>query len=81
MKELHGSDHRVLWLILSKITYDNTSLISQSYIAEALTMQKSQVSVSVTKLINCNIIERLNENGVTGFIVNKTIADRGRIKC
>ena len=80
MKELHGADHRILWLILSKLTYDNTALISQSYIADALAMPRSQVSVSIKKLMACNIIKRFNEAGNSGFIVNKIIADRGVTK-
>jgi DNA-binding MarR family transcriptional regulator len=80
MKELHGADHRILWLILSRITYENTSLISQAFIAETLNMPKSQVSVSIAKMVARNVVRKINENGVSGFKVNADIADRGRVK-
>lgn len=80
MKELHGADHRILWLILSRLTYENTSFMTQSFIAETLGMPKSQVSVSIAKMIALKVIKRTHENGQSGFIVNKDVADRGAKK-
>ena len=81
MKELHGANHRILWLILSKIGYDNTSFMTQTFIAETLGMPKSQVSVSISKMTALNVIKRTRVNGQSGFIVNRDVADRGPQKC
>jgi len=80
VKELHGTEHRVLWFILSRMNYENRSFPSQSAIAEALKMPKSQVSLAIRKLVDCNAISKIHVDGVNGFEVHQSLASRGSVK-
>lgn len=80
MKELHGTEHRVLWFILSRMNYENKSFPNQSFIAESLGMPKSQVSVAVKKLCESGAIKKITVDGVKGFEVHPSVASRGVAK-
>lgn len=57
-KELHGTEHRVLWFILSRMNFEGKAFPKQAAIAEALGMPKSQVSVAIKRLVECGAISK-----------------------
>lgn len=79
IKELHGTEHRVLWFILSRMNFDGKSFPTQAAIATALGMPKSQVSVAVKRLVECGAISKINVDGVAGFKVHQSLASRGSL--
>ena len=50
------TDHRVLWLLISKLEMDNSILINQSELAAEMNLQKQNFSRSIKKLIAEGII-------------------------
>lgn len=80
MKDMHGTDHRILWFILSKIDFENKTLMTQAYIAKCLDMQQSLVSQSIKKLVDFGYIRKINVNGTNGYLVNSEFAIKGSEK-
>jgi DNA-binding MarR family transcriptional regulator len=80
MKELHGTEHRVLWFILSRMNYENKSFPNQAFIAESLGMPKSQVSVAIKRLCESGAIKKIKVDGAKGFEVHQSVASRGVAK-
>jgi hypothetical protein len=54
--ELTGQDHRVLYIYLANLDFENFIQISQSYIATDLGMRKERVSESTKKLVDKGIL-------------------------
>jgi len=79
VKELHGTEHRVLWFILSRMNFEGRSFPNQAAIAGALGMPKSQVSVAIKRLVTCGAISKIKIDGVNGFEVHRSLASRGSL--
>ncbi len=54
--ELTGQDHRVLYIYLGNLDFENFLQISQSYIATDLGIRKERVSESTKKLVDKGIL-------------------------
>ena len=79
VKDLHGTEHRVLWFILSRMDYEGKSFPKQAAIAEALGMPKSQVSVAIKRLKECGAITQIEKDRVVGYQVHQSLASRGSL--
>jgi DNA-binding MarR family transcriptional regulator len=79
IKELHGTEHRVLWFILSRMNFEGKAFPKQAAIAESLGMPKSQVSVAIKRLVECGAISKIREDRNDGFQVHQSLASRGSL--
>ena len=80
-EHLQGNDHRVLWLLFSYLDMKNYISINQMDIAEKLNMKKTNVSRSISTLIDRGIIIKGPRVG-KGFtyILNSKYGYKGHLK-
>jgi DNA-binding MarR family transcriptional regulator len=76
---LHGTEYKVLFFILSRIDYDNRAIMTQSFIAKELDMPQPQVSAAIKKLVESNVISKISAGGANGYMVSDAFASRGSL--
>ena len=59
---LNGTDYRVLFQLLSHLEFENWINITQATIAEELQIKKSNISTSIKKLVEKEIIEKQKDS-------------------
>lgn len=79
VKELHGTELKVLLFILSRMRFGGQALLNQAAIAEALSMPKSQVSVAIKRLTDCRAIGKSKQDGVSCYEVHPSLATMGSL--
>lgn len=77
---LHGTEYKVLWFLLSKLDYNNNAILTQSFVAQSLSMPQPQVSASIKKLCATGVIKKINVNGANGYYVDPRFAVKGTRK-
>lgn len=77
---LHGTEYKVLWYLLSKLDYNNNAILTQAFVAQALSMPQPQVSASIKKLCATGVIKKVNVQGANGYYVDPRFAVKGTRK-
>ncbi|MDD5228577.1 MAG: GIY-YIG nuclease family protein [Methylococcales bacterium] len=78
-KELTGATKSVLFLLLSRLEFENYIHIRQVEIAEKLSMHKPDVSKSIKMLVQKGIIMKINE-GAAGYKLNPQYGWKGKVE-
>jgi predicted transcriptional regulator len=76
---LHGTEYKVLFFLLSRIDYENRAVLTQSFIAKELGMPQPQVSAAIKKLVEAGVISKISVGGANGYMVSEFVASRGSL--
>ena len=80
LDNLHGTEYKVLFFLLSRIDYDNRAILTQAFIAKELTMPQPQVSAALKKLVEAGAISKVSVGGANGYMVSDQLVSRGSLK-
>jgi DNA-binding Lrp family transcriptional regulator len=76
---LTGQDHRVLWILLGTMEFENLIIINQTVIAGMLGIHRSAISRSITRLKAADILRQCGKIGVLDkYMVSPYLAIKSR---
>jgi hypothetical protein len=80
-KELTLEPHRVLWLLLGRLDFENWIHVPQSEVARALEMQRSHVSRAIKLLVKKGIILKSPNTGkLYAYRLNPHYGWKGKVR-
>lgn len=77
-KNLTTVDYKLLMLLLSRLDFDNYIQLTQADMSALLGMQRSQVTRSIKKLINNDIIVKVQKGRNNYYCLNHELAYKGK---
>ena len=81
--KLTPTENAVLWILLSRLEYENWIRVSQKTVSEKLNLSQSQVSVAIKKLVKTGVLtkeEDPSDEGRTLYRLNLSLGWRGDTK-